>query len=183
MHCFRLGLLVLVLVGIAGCEDKEKLCRAIGETRESALQPRDRIYWQENCVGRTSVSDADRERWRAEAAERDAAAKASAKRAAETNARLARLAEPLVAAAGALHIGDKEPAVLAATKSLSKPTVSRDKDIINIIWRLEQGFDRCKMLARHAGPGLPPPLRRVEVTCKDELAGTDAPVQTVLVKD
>jgi len=43
-------LVLIVALLLAGCEDKAKMCAAIGETRESALQPKDRIYWEENCV-------------------------------------------------------------------------------------------------------------------------------------
>lgn len=46
----RVLVLVVAVLGLVGCEDKAKMCAAIAETREAALQPTDRIYWDENCV-------------------------------------------------------------------------------------------------------------------------------------
>jgi hypothetical protein len=42
-------LVMAVLVGSVGCTDKAKMCEAIGKTTAVSLQPRDRIYWEENC--------------------------------------------------------------------------------------------------------------------------------------
>lgn len=43
----------LALVALAGgcesSEDVDKLCQAIGATAQAALQPRDRIFWDERC--------------------------------------------------------------------------------------------------------------------------------------
>ena len=45
----RVAVLAVVLA-LAGCEDRSKMCAAIGETPIMALQPKDRIYWKENCA-------------------------------------------------------------------------------------------------------------------------------------
>lgn len=43
------GALLALLLSACSGEDKAALCRAIGETRESVLQPRDRLFWDKEC--------------------------------------------------------------------------------------------------------------------------------------
>jgi hypothetical protein len=161
------------LLFVCGCEDKEKLCRAIAETRLSALQPRDRIYWEENCRSPPpEVSKAEK----AVADEAKAIEERRQKRFVESKARLAKMGEPFVAVAKTLTLGDDEKVVQQAAASLAKPTVSREKEMTTVIWRLEQDTDRCVMMTRF----LVKRLRRVSVECTDILLGDRPPEQLFL---
>lgn len=68
----NLFLIVVLLASNAAC-DNTKRCRAIAETREIALQPDDRLYFEKKCEAyRAAVREQQRqesERQRARAAE------------------------------------------------------------------------------------------------------------------
>lgn len=154
--------LALAIFVLVACEDREKLCRAIGETRVSALQPRDRLYWEENCLtkGLTPAQTAAREEERKQE-EKLAAAKA------ERHLRLDKLSAPMVAFAKALP--DEAPPVAdsAEAAGTGKPMVARDGNTTTMVWNKESGFDRCRLLVRVTGKR----VTRATVDCSDALAG------------
>jgi hypothetical protein len=63
-------IVVLVLPSVAAAFTDDELCRAIGETREAALQPRDRLFLEKSCVCFSSLGCAKRDSKQAKALKR-----------------------------------------------------------------------------------------------------------------
>ncbi len=134
--------MLVILAILAGCEDREKMCKAIAETRLSALQPRDRIYWDENCVPKPAATEQGpvKGSQQEEAEERE-----RSEREAKVQMRLAQAAKPFADTVMALRIGTNDVDLRNMVKPLGKYTLEKDKQSKMYFWQVGvDGAGWCK---------------------------------------